>query len=163
MSPIFSSPGVPTWCFHWVLVEYIAMLIYNEVNKNTNFLHFLPLCRLLSLSHVFLSFPQHPSRPPLCSSPLPSLCLFSFSPCPQGRWRSWKLCGSRASATTRRTRLWAASWTSTTWRASSTCWARPWLSASSPSSANTFSIGSSATALWASVLASLAWSSPSAE
>lgn len=145
--------------------EYVDELIRNGINNITvNFFHFLFVSLSLFLSCIFLFLAQYPSFS-LFSTPFLSplfICFPSLSFL-QGRWKNWKLSGSLAFVTMRRMRSWAASWTLTTWQGSSTCWGRPWLSASSPSSANTFSIGSSDIALWVSVLASLAWSSPSAE
>lgn len=163
MSHIFVLSAVPTLSSHWTPVEYIDELLFIVVNKITvNFINFLSFCLCLFL--MFFSLFLIPIMSPfLFSSPLFFLYLFSFLPRLQGRWKSWKPSGSLAFATMRRMRSWAASWTLTTWRASSTCWVQPWLSASSPSFASTFSTGSSGIALWVSVLASLAWSSPSAE
>lgn len=141
---------------HWILRGILMSWDVMTLIKSIHFLSCLCLFLLrfdpLQLSSCFVS--------PSLSSPLylfPSVRSF------QGRWKNWKLSGSLAFATTRRMRLWAASWTSTTWQASSICWGQPWLSASSPSSVNICSIGSSGIVSWVSVLASLAWSSPSAE
>ena len=111
-----------------------------------------------AINHTCLSRMQ--GCPPYSACPAP-YCLWLLSSV-QGRWRSWRPCGSRGSATTRRTRWWAASWTSTTWRACSTCWRPPWPSASSPSSGNTSSTGSCASASRACAPTGRDCSSPSA-
>lgn len=80
----------------------------------------------------------------------------------QVRWRNWRHCGLQASATMRRMRWWAASWTLITWRACSTCWLRLWPSASSPSSGSISSTGSCASASPACALTDQGYSSLSA-
>lgn len=178
-SPLFIccviSPSLVSSCTHPVLASYPSSLLYvlhcfcfisypmRIKKKQKTFLQpsvlialFPPMLSVFSSSYSFSPSPLYSSAPAINSHP------FSPPPNVQVRWRSWSPCGWLGSATTRRTRSCPASWTSTTWRESSTCWAPPWLCLSSRSSASTGSTGSYASALWASVPASLGSSSASA-
>ena len=122
-----------------MLLFWDSLIALYNPSKTTE----MVLLEMLFSGFCKLSYPPLFFALSFCSNlPLfPSLSPPSNLSSLQGTPSAWRQCGYRASARTRRMKWWAASWTSTTWRASSTCCWWPWASACWSLPGNTCSTG----------------------